>query len=177
MRLQPVVFLVGVLWGASAFASQEIQQCILDASARYKVHPYLIWSIAKTESSFRPGAVARNADGSEDVGIMQVNSWWLERRKSEHQPKRLGDYGVTRTQLLDACTNIHAGTWVLAQNMKLYGNTWKAVGAYNAVTPWKQARYVQKVQKNLRAAMSKMKQKAAQEQAGVRIAMQEVGSR
>lgn len=157
MRFQKTILIAGVLASGQVAASPEIQQCISDASERYKVHPYIIWAIAKTESSFRPTVIAKNTDGSVDIGLMQVNSWWLERRSSPNKPKRLGDYGVTKEQLLDPCTNIHAGAWVLAQNMKMYGNTWKAIGAYNAVTPWKQERYVRKVQKNLQIAIEKSK--------------------
>ena len=125
----------------------------MEASQRYGIHPYLLWSIAKKESGFKASAIGKNKDGSEDIGIMQINSWWLEPRKSQSSGKRLGDYGITRSALFDPCTNIHAGAWVLAQNIQSYGNTWKAVGAYNAITPWKQDRYAKDVKRILEKAL------------------------
>ena len=61
--------------------------------------------------------------GTVDIGLMQINS--------SHLPW-LSKYGIAREHLLDACTNVHVGAYLLAENMQRYGDTWEAVGAYNA---------------------------------------------
>lgn len=148
----------------AATTSQDVGQCMVDAGKRFGVHPYLIWAVAKTESGFRAHVINRsNEDGSEDIGFMQINSWWLTPRKKPSEPKRLVDYGFTRSHLMDACTNIYAGTWILAQSIRRHGNTWKAVGEYNAATPRKQAIYAEKVRRNLADFLERKKGKVTEE--------------
>ena len=111
------------------------------AAARYGVNPYLLYAIARTESHLNPAAISRNnKDGSYDIGLMQINSRWLP---------VLRKYGVGEAQLLDACTNIQVGAWVLAENMRRMGNSWDAVGAYNASSPALRLKYALKVYRNL----------------------------
>ena len=63
-----------------------------------------------------------NSDGTEDVGLMQINSI--------HFPL-LETAGVSRRDLFNACVNIHVGALILMDCIRIHGNTWKAVGAYN----------------------------------------------
>lgn len=72
---------------------------------------------------------------------MQINSSWL--------PK-LSRVGVKQSDLLDPCTNIQIGAWILSDNIKRYGFGLKAIGAYNAVSNDKQQIYAQKVMKNMK---------------------------
>lgn len=108
---------------------------------KWGVNPYILFSIAKTESGLNPRAVNKsNANGSEDVGMMQINSFWF--------PK-LAKFGIAREHLFDPCVSLDVAGWILSQNMERHGNTWKAIGAYNAVTPSKQQVYAEKVFRNL----------------------------
>ncbi|PHV06646.1 invasion protein [Janthinobacterium sp. BJB412] len=115
--------------------------CWQDAAARYGVNASLLYAIARTESRLDPLARGRtNANGSHDIGLMQINSGWLP---------TLRRYGIGEGQLYDACTNIHIGAWILARNMRRLGNSWDAVGAYNAADPKKRLAYALKVYRNL----------------------------
>lgn len=91
----------------------------------YGFDPWLLYSIATQESGLNPRALNRNADGTFDIGMMQVNT--------KHLPL-LATYGIQLEDLWDPCTNIHAGAWVLAHGVKVFGANWNAVGAYNAGT-------------------------------------------
>lgn len=128
--------LAAMVFAASGGASA----CWEEAATQYGVNPYLLYAIAKTESHLNPAAIHRNKDGSYDIGLMQINSRWLP---------VLRRYGVDEAQLLDACTNIQVGAWVLAQNMLRMGNSWEAVGAYNARTPRLRIKYAEKVYRNI----------------------------
>lgn len=110
--------------------------CWQEAGARYGVAPRLLQAIAAVESGFNPRALGRNKNGSWDVGLMQINSAWLP---------ALARFGIPSARLWDPCTNIHVGAWVLADNLRRHGNTWTAIGAYNATSPDKRAAYAWKV--------------------------------
>ena len=115
--------------------------CWEQAAARYGVQPALLYAIAKTESNLDPRALSRpNRDGSYDIGLMQINSRWLP---------LLASRGIQEAQLFDACTNLQVGAWILAGNLRRMGNSWNAVGAYNAADPERRLRYVLKVYRNL----------------------------
>ena len=100
--------------------------CWQDAAARYGVDARLLYAIAQQESSLNPGAINRShaaRTGSVDIGLMQINSRWLP---------VLGQHGIRESDLLDPCTNLQVGAWILADVVARHGNQWQAVGAYNA---------------------------------------------
>lgn len=117
--------------------------CWAQASAKHKVPVKLLKAIAKTESNFNPRAFNRNTNGTYDVGLMQINSWWL----AKNAP--LGRMGISKADLYDPCLNLHVGAWVLRQNFNKFGTNWRAVGAYNASTEYKRVNYAKKVHKTL----------------------------
>lgn len=99
-------------------------QCFDQSAQKYGVDTVLLKAIAQQESSFNQYAInARKSD--EDVGLMQINSFWFEHLQS---------IGITRKDLFDPCTSIDVGAWVLAQSIQYFGHNWRAVGAYNAGT-------------------------------------------
>ena len=101
------------------------KNCWNAAGERYQINPFLLYAIAEKESSFDPIAVNARNVMDEDVGLMQINSFWYS---------YLRNHGISRNDLFHPCTSIHAGAWVLAQSIRVFGNTWEAVGAYNVGT-------------------------------------------
>ncbi len=100
--------------------------CFVAAGQRYNIHPWLLYAIADVESSVNPAAVNRGHAArtrSIDIGLMQVNSRWLS---------KLGQYGIDAKRLMEPCVNVQVGAWILADLFARYGQTWEAVGAYNA---------------------------------------------
>ena len=65
---------------------------------------------------------------------------------------KLSRFGISRQHLFDACVNAYVGTWILASNISQFGATWKAVGAYNAVSSSKQLVYANKIYRRLQRA-------------------------
>lgn len=117
----------------------QIAQCLVQSAAHWGIDPHLLKAIAKVESSFNPKAINRsNRNGSYDIGLMQINSWWLP---------TLHRHGITEAMLFDPCVSAHVGGWVLAQNFVRLGHTWTAVGAYNATSPHLRQAYAIKVAK------------------------------
>src|SRR6186713_2962833 len=98
-----------------------VHACWQEAAERYNINPHVLHAIAKCESSLNPLAMNRShteRTGTYDIGLMQINSSNLRALKA---------YGIGETELLDACTSINVGAWILAQKMQRHGNNWEAV--------------------------------------------------
>lgn len=125
-----------------AVNSLPYSQCFDNAAARYRVNADLLRSIAWHESKFNPKANnTENATPTEDIGVMQINSWWLT--------NGLDRYGIDRHALWEPCTNIHVGAWILSSEIAKHKDIWVAVGYYNAKTDWKRERYISYIKKAL----------------------------
>lgn len=125
---------------ACLVSSPSRADCVDDAARYHRVSVQLVRAIAQQESGMRANAINTNGDGSEDIGLMQINTSWL---------RKLSRYGITRRELFDACVNAYVGTWILASNIKQFGPTWKAVGAYNAVSSSKQLVYANNIYRRI----------------------------
>lgn len=108
--------------------------CFQEAGEAYGVSPLLLEAIMVVESQGNPGAISYNKDGGYDFGLMQINSSWAK-------PWGLEIWGT----LGDPCLNVYAGAYVLTDCIKQYGQTWDAVGCYNARNKQKKVDYVRKV--------------------------------
>ena len=117
-------------------ASQDPNACWSGAAQYHGVDLWLLYSIALVESNMNPKVIGRNKNGSLDLGMMQINTIWLN---------DLARYGINSTQLMDGCTSVYVGAWILAKNFRTYGNTWRAIGAYNSGTPAIGYNYAKKV--------------------------------
>jgi soluble lytic murein transglycosylase-like protein len=115
--------------------------CFASGSARAATVPeWLVAVIIQVESGGNPYAVF--ADGkahypesreealrvigeavpngkSYDVGLMQINRFWIEK------------YAIPPEALLDPAMNRKWGTAILADELTRHGMTWKAVGKYH----------------------------------------------
>jgi soluble lytic murein transglycosylase-like protein len=128
--------------------------CFDEAGEQYNINPTLLKSIARIESNLNPKAMNKNQNGSIDIGLMQINSFWI---------KTLGlDFGKL---ISDPCYNTMTGAKVLKQCIDRYGYTWEAVGCYNATSAPKRVKYSWKVFDRLRAeARSQKPEVRSQEQ-------------
>jgi len=114
---------------------------VQQAAQRYGISADLMLAMARHESGLNPYAINRaNANGSIDVGLLQINSGWFG---------PLSKFGITPGMLWEPCTNATVGAWILAQNIQRHGYTWKAVGAYNAASAHKQQVYAQRIYRAL----------------------------
>ncbi|WP_454754789.1 lytic transglycosylase domain-containing protein [Cupriavidus necator] len=128
--------------GITCASAPAVADCLDDAAAYHGVGALLVRGIAKAESGMRANAVNRNTNGSEDLGLMQINT--------VHLP-RLARYGVTRERLFDPCVSAYVGSWILRACLDRYGHTWNAVGCYNAGSPDKRLKYANRIYAVLQA--------------------------
>ncbi|AOY97708.1 lytic transglycosylase (plasmid) [Cupriavidus sp. USMAA2-4] len=132
-----IVLAAAVLVSAAARAD-----CLDDAAKFHGVSPLLLRGVAQWESRMNPTAVHRNKDGSEDIGLMQINS--------SHLPQ-LARWGISRAMLFDACVSAYVGAWILRDNIDRHGATWTAVGAYNARSDVKRMEYARHIYDTLQS--------------------------
>lgn len=122
MKLRPLRKVAGALAGlllvASTPAHAGTDECFRHAAVRRHINVDLLYAIARVESHYDPAAT--NAK-SHAIGMMQILPWHL---------KWLQKYGISREDLYEACTNINVGAFILADFVRMYGYTWRAVGAY-----------------------------------------------
>jgi Transglycosylase SLT domain len=106
--------------------------CMALVASLYNLPPRVLPSIHGVEGG-RPGVVHVNTDGSQDYGVMQVNSRWLP---ALSRYTRLPADSV-REQLVDRpCFNIAAAGLILRTYLnEAHGNLMQAVGDYHSHTP------------------------------------------
>ncbi len=109
-----------------------IRGCIQAAAHSYRVPPAILVVLLDVEGGTL-GAVSPNANGTVDIGPMQVNQIWL--------PQVAAHWGTTEHTaflcLRDSfCANIEAGAWILRQGLdEANGRFWEGVGYYHSHDP------------------------------------------
>jgi soluble lytic murein transglycosylase-like protein len=104
---------------------QTIAYCVAHASRQYMVPPEALLAIMMQENG-RPGMKKRNTNGSLDLGVMQINTVWL-------QDKSPLKYYIDENQIAyDTCANIHVATWILAKHYGSSRDIWRAIGMYHS---------------------------------------------
>lgn len=121
--LTPVALIVSL---SLSYSTAWADDCFEQAGVYQGVNPSVLRAIAWFESKGDPKAVNRNANGSIDVGQLQINSIHFG---------ELARHGVPHGALTDLCVNIYVAAWLLKQKMVKHGNTWWAIGAYHSESP------------------------------------------
>jgi len=146
VRTYRLVLGLALLCAGICVAGSAHADCFEDAARYQHVNPTVLRAIAWQESHGHPDALHTNANGSVDMGMMQINSVHLA---------DLGRFGVSSRMLMDACVSVYVAAWHLKTMMVKYGNTWAAVGAYHSETPRERQVYeaqVRAVVRRLQAA-------------------------
>ncbi|WP_233829302.1 lytic transglycosylase domain-containing protein [Paraburkholderia sp. ZP32-5] len=118
-------------------AAPPAGDCFDKAGAYQGVNPLVLRAVAWRESKGDAAAINHNANGSIDVGQLQINSI--------HFPE-LKNQGIPSRALTDPCVNIFVAAWLLKQKMVRYGNTWRAIGAYHSESPHERDAYARSIQ-------------------------------
>ena len=116
--------------------------CMALVAQIYALPPRVLPSIQAVEGG-GPGVVHRNTDGTEDMGVMQINTLWLGTlaRYSQLSPAE-----VRTRLLLRPCYNIAAAGLIMRTYLdETRGNLMRAVGNYHSHTPLLNQTYQAKV--------------------------------
>lgn len=106
--------------------------CMALVASLYHLPPRVLPSIQAVEGG-APGSIHRNLDGSEDLGVMQVNTLWIAPLAAYSGL----DAGVVRARLIaQPCFNIAAAGAILRSYInEANGNLMQAIGYYHSHTP------------------------------------------
>lgn len=116
-------------------------ECVVAVSRKYQVPIEVIAGILAQERG-RLGETSGNANGSRDIGPMQINSFWLP---------TLRRYGVGEGHLLwHGCYNVAVGAWIVRYEQARGGDLWRAVGRYHSPNPERAAGYARRVAGKIR---------------------------
>jgi hypothetical protein len=103
----------------------EPAYCIVSGAHRFDLPPEALLSLALVEGG-RNGTASTNTNGSQDLGLMQINTLWLKSKSP------LNAYVNFTTLINDVCANAHTAAWILASEVKKAGgDLWKAIGKYH----------------------------------------------
>jgi hypothetical protein len=120
--------------------------CVTDAARKHDLPLAALVGILAAEGG-TVGIAVSNANGSWDLGPMQINTCNLD---------ELAAQGFSPEAILrDGCVNAHAAAWILRREYLRVGNIWAAVGAYHSRTPSLRDAYAARVRKHL-ARMARM---------------------
>lgn len=123
------LYLISYMQCVFSDADLEENNIILDcwdsASSRYGFDRRLLMAFAEQESAFNPKAINARSHHDEDIGLMQINTFWIPHLKK---------FGITRDDLFNPCISVHVGAWVLAQSVNEFDDYRQGIGAYNVGT-------------------------------------------
>lgn len=102
------------------------------AAEFHTVNPWILKAILKVESDFDPRAVNRNANGTIDVGMAQINSIHFAKLKR---------WGIAPADLMDGCVATYVAAWHLANQIRTHGNTWFGIASYHSASHCQNSRY------------------------------------
>jgi hypothetical protein len=114
--------------------------CVAEAAREHDVPLAALMGILAAEGG-TVGVAVRNANGSFDLGPMQVNTCNLD---------ALAAQGFAPEAILrDGCVNARAAAWLLRREVERTGNIWSAIGSYHSRTPQFRDAYIARVRQHL----------------------------
>ncbi|WP_237713966.1 lytic transglycosylase domain-containing protein [Novosphingobium sp. Rr 2-17] len=124
----------------------RLGQCIREAAAGRTWLERTLWGLRDQEAGWI-GAEVLNANGTHDLGPLQINSSWVPKLAALVDRQA----GLVRAWLIDdPCFNVQAARWIFLSGLNATGNYWRAVGIYHSPTAWRQRRYALAVAGHLR---------------------------
>lgn len=122
--------------------SRSVDSLFKLVAEEFSLQPEILEAVAEHESGRNPWAlniegrsfypvsrdealmiIEKNKEKSFDVGLMQVNSYWIRK------------YGLSIPEVLEPDGNVRLGAWILRYCLDEYGYNWRAIGAYHTGSP------------------------------------------
>lgn len=116
--------------------------CMVLVAELYGLPPRVLPSIRVIEGG-SVGSISRNTNGSEDLGVMQVNTLWLP---ALSRYTGLSEAQVRQNLISRPCFNIAAAGAIMRTYLdETRGDLMRAIGNYHSHTPFRNQAYQDKV--------------------------------
>ena len=112
---------------------QPLMALIEEVSTDSSLPVWLLARIVEVESSGNPTAIHRNTDGTTDYGLMQINSFWVDRLQ------------LDTLRLLEPEYNLRVGAGILKRLIRRYGMTLEAVARYHSPKRKRGMTYIRRI--------------------------------
>ena len=112
-------------------AIQALATCLFMASNTYQVPAAVMIGIMQIEGGHIGQEAGPNADGSYDLGPMQVNTQWLPKLSQIWHVDR----HTARAWVRDnGCVNVHVAAWILKQKIAESGSLFGGIARYHSAS-------------------------------------------
>ena len=113
-------------------------------ASEYHLPWFLLKAIAITENhKLNPRLIKKNTNKTYDIGLMQINSMWIKKLKNKF-PK------ISIKKLKEPYFNIKIGAYILLQNIKKFGYSWKSVSYYHSFTKKHRLKWLKRIKNNIK---------------------------
>ena len=138
-----VLGLIGPFGLASAKADEAMIEGCLKAAAELHQVPAGVLVLLLSVEAGRLGEVSQNANGTVDIGPMQVNDTWVRKIAGHWRASPDAAYRALRDNF---CANVEGGAWILRQALdEAHGDLWKGVALYHSHDAVHKLEYMQLV--------------------------------
>jgi hypothetical protein len=154
-----------VRYETPAWVKPVTPRCVAEEANRQSLELVKVLAVMKAEGG-RLGEFSPNANGSYDIGPMQVNTI--------HLPELSRTYGiapadVSKLLAYDGCFNVAVGAWLLRKRTnEAAGDFWYGIGRYHSATRQDSHRYILRVHRVMVGIVNA--EKNAGRKSGARIA-------
>lgn len=122
--------------------AKALATCLLLAAQSYQVPPAVLIGIMHVEGGHVGQQVGPNANGTYDLGPMQINSLWVPKLAQAWNVDESQAYKLLRD---DGCVNVRVSAWILQKKINQAGSLYKGIAYYHSATPGIGSRYARKV--------------------------------
>jgi hypothetical protein len=131
---------IGLTVGVPARADEAMIEGCLKATAEVHHVPAGVLVLLISVEAGRLGSVSQNANGTVDIGPMQVNDTWLSKIAAHWGASPEEAYRALRDNL---CANVEGGAWILRQALdEAGGDLWEGVALYHSHDPLHKREYM-----------------------------------
>ncbi|MGC9271452.1 lytic transglycosylase domain-containing protein [Acidiphilium sp.] len=135
-------------------AGRHMASCIEAAASTWHISPLVILILLHVEGGSL-GAVHPNANGTVDIGPMQINQIWLPTLARHWRETVPQTYATLENSF---CANVVAGTWILHKAIvEAHGHLWRGVAYYHSHTKVFESDYLRAVLAEVRHLQAEMR--------------------